>query len=228
MKKISKRFYSAILALKYYILRPTKNRQSIFSNIYKDNYWGSDESVSGVGSEMDYTIELRRGIKEIISNFDIKVIVDAPCGDFNWMRSIVESEDISYIGYDIVDDLIVKNNEQHAGEKIKFFVADICKTILADCDLLIIRDVLFHLSNEDLLSFKSILKETKFTYLLVSHHEHQNVVNTDINTGDFRELNVGIPPMNLPLDKAIMSINDSPDWYPIKRVMLLFHRDDIF
>lgn len=227
MKKILKLIYSKILDLKYYFLRPIKNRQSIFDNIYQDNYWGSDESVSGVGSELRYTKELRQAIKDIISKYDIKVIADAPCGDFNWMQSIIESEDIHYVGYDIVEDLIIKNNKKFANEKIKFLVADICKDVIDKCDLLIVRDALFHLSNDDITSFKSKLKESDYTYLLVSHHEHGNEENLDIETGDFRELNIGMPPMNLPLDKAIMAINDSPDWYPIKRKMLLFQRSDI-
>ena len=55
----------------------TKKR---FDLIYEKNFWSSKESVSGLGSQLDNTINIKNGIRDIIKEYDIKKILDAPCG----------------------------------------------------------------------------------------------------------------------------------------------------
>jgi len=57
-----------------------------FTEIYKSNYWGSKESVSGIGSTLIYTENLRSKLPDLFQLYSIKSIFDAPCGDFNWMK----------------------------------------------------------------------------------------------------------------------------------------------
>jgi hypothetical protein len=40
---------------------------------------------------------------------EIKSIVDAPYGDFNWMKLLTLAPDVNYTGIDIVPDLIPNN-----------------------------------------------------------------------------------------------------------------------
>jgi hypothetical protein len=42
--------------------------QERFTEIYKSNYWGSDESVSGYGSTLEGTASLRAKLPEIIGS----------------------------------------------------------------------------------------------------------------------------------------------------------------
>lgn len=78
-----------------------------FKLIYKYNFWSSKESVSGLGSELKNTVNIRKKLPKIFDDFKINKILDAPCGDFNWV-SLILSNKIDYIGGDIVNDLIKK------------------------------------------------------------------------------------------------------------------------
>ena len=65
------------------------SRSEIFDNIYEMNYWRNCESLSGDGSTLNYTENLRKQLPNLIKAFSINTIYDAPCGDFNWMRGVV-------------------------------------------------------------------------------------------------------------------------------------------
>ena len=117
-----------------------------FSEIYSKNFWSSKESGSGKGSEIIYTKNLRCWLLEALPANGVEKFVDAACGDFNWMKLVIPQLHVEYYGIDIVDSVIEKNIAKYSDEKTKFAVADICNDKLPDCDLIMIRDCLFHLS----------------------------------------------------------------------------------
>ena len=57
-------------------------------------------------------------MKKTLRKLGIKTIVDAACGDFNWMRHIVRNSDIKYHGFDVVEELIKKNQRLYGSENI--------------------------------------------------------------------------------------------------------------
>ncbi|EIJ81319.1 hypothetical protein PB1_00190 [Bacillus methanolicus PB1] len=62
--------------------------KNIFSFIYNRNIWGSSESVSGPGSSIAQTKTIIQELPILIKKLQIRKILDAPCGDFNWMKEI--------------------------------------------------------------------------------------------------------------------------------------------
>src|ERR1700758_3448541 len=76
-----------------------------FTKIYKNNYWLSSESVSGSGSTLKYTRNLREQLPLIVADFGIKSIFDGPCGDFNWMQHVLPNLKVDYVGGDIVSEI---------------------------------------------------------------------------------------------------------------------------
>ena len=119
----------------------------IFTRIHKtQGYWTSIESASEAGSTFDYTANLRQNLPQLFKDFSIKSIYDAPCGDFNWMRFVVEQCNISYCGADIVPVLVDKIRRQYATPKVTFRCADIRLDEFPKVDLWLCRDCLFHLS----------------------------------------------------------------------------------
>jgi hypothetical protein len=66
-----------------------------FQNIYRRNWWGSAESVGGCGSEVERTASVRKGLIEWLRENQIQSLFDAPCGDFNWMESVVHSAPVT-------------------------------------------------------------------------------------------------------------------------------------
>jgi len=122
--------------------------KNIFKNIYENWGFGSLESRSGPGSTLDETKLLREKIKSLVQELEIKSVVDIPCGDFNWMKEIVNIFQ-SYTGGDIVDEAINNNNTNYSNSKTKFVVFDLINDNIPDADLLIVRDVIGHLPLED-------------------------------------------------------------------------------
>jgi len=122
--------------------------KQIFTTIYENHLFGSKESRSGQGSNLEDTKFLREKLKEVIKEKEIRSVVDIPCGDFNWMKEIVFNFD-SYIGGDIVKECVDTNNEQYSNKRIKFIEFDLLNDAIPDGDLLIVRDVIGHFPIED-------------------------------------------------------------------------------
>ena len=170
-----------------------------FNKIYETNFWSSKESVSGLGSQHDNTINIRNSIKGIIKKYEVKTILDAPCGDFNWIRDIL-SENLDYVGVDIVEQLINKNKNLYSNKNISFINLDITKDKLPDADLLICRDCLIHLSFKSINSFFKNFLESKIKLILLTNYEFKDkkkIINTDIPDGEYREIDLSEPPFSL-------------------------------
>jgi hypothetical protein len=199
-----------------------------FESIYAQRFWSSEESISGTGSTENFTQNLRSWLPEIVARHNITSIVDAPCGDFNWMRLTLPKMDVIYTGMDIVDALIAENNEKYAGERINFAVADICGDPLPSCDLLIVRDCLFHLSFRDIDRFMKNIATLDYRYLLTTTHlvgeEHRN---SDIATGDFRLINLMASPFDFPQSLITDRVEDYPEGHEVKREMILLAKADV-
>ena len=60
----------------------------VFQGHADRNYWGNRESVSGDGSTLAYTHNLRHELAKFLRAFRVVSMFDAPCGDFNWMRAV--------------------------------------------------------------------------------------------------------------------------------------------
>lgn len=179
----------------------------IFTRIFKDNDWQSEESVSGIGSTLTLTNNIRLEIPKILTTYNIQTLLDAPCGDFNWMRTI-DLSNINYIGADIVKELIVANNRQYArtteqGSRT-FIYLNLLEDTLPDAELLICRDCLVHFAYKDIWIFFNNLINQNINYLLTTTYPQHD--NTDILTGEWRPLNLQAKPFCFP--EPILLINE--------------------
>lgn len=138
-----------------YHLADIKNH---FTLIYENNVWGSTESKSGFGSTLQNTKKLRNEIGQFIINNNIQKIIDLPCGDVNWM-SHEDFFHISYVGIDIVKELINENTCKFASKDRVFMELDITReTLEIGADLILVRDLLPHLSFKDInISLRNML-----------------------------------------------------------------------
>jgi hypothetical protein len=202
------------------------NIESTFNYIYKNNLWHSNESVSGPGSELFYTENLRKELPKLFSNYNIKSVLDAPCGDFNWMKEVLKNTDIIYYGGDIVYDLIDKNQLAYGSKNVNFLHLDITCSNLISADLIICRDCLFHLSFQSIRNFFLNFIKSDIKYILTTtHYNEANFQNCDIDDGGFRLIDLFASPFFLtpdPLEKI-------EDWIPghPKRMMCLWSKNQI-
>ena len=137
-----------------------------FTKIFKSDMWGlwgDGESTSGTGSTVDATANIRLMLPRLIDRFGINSVFDAPCGDFNWMKQVVESNHFNYIGGDIVRELIERNNSAYGDiPRVAFVHFDITKDKFPDADIWLCRDCLFHLSYQD--TFEALEKFADLTF----------------------------------------------------------------
>ena len=174
-----------------------------FSSHYRSGWWfANGESVSGAGSTLAATTEIREALGPFLAKWEAKRFLDAPCGDWNWMSQVSLPDGLHYIGADIVPDLIADLQERHAGEGVEFVHLDITSDPLADADMMMCRDALFHFSNADIWRFIENFISSGIPYLLTTHMPQINA-NRDIVTGKHRPLNLEAAPFNFepPLDR---------------------------
>ena len=203
-----------------------KNLKERFSIIHESNYWDCSETVSGPGSTIKNTLNLRRKLKILIKKYKIISIFDAPCGDCHWIKDIFENSSIKYIGADIVDKIIKKNKNKFNYKNTSFYKKDITTQSLPRADLFICRDFMFHLSFKDTYNFLKNLKKSKSKYLLISSHfkdKNRKNINKDIISGDFRKIDIFQPPFNFKMSYE-MVIKDYCDG--TKKYLYLFKRED--
>lgn len=199
--------------------------KELFSGFYKQNRWSNPESRSGPGSTLEYTENLRARLPELFAEFEIGVVLDAPCGDFNWMKEVVANCDISYTGCDIVPE-IVESNQQYASDRVQFRQLDITSDELPYADLMICRDCLFHFSEEYIWKFLNNFAQSGITYLLTSSHINDNKKNQNIDVGEFWPLNLFVEPYNFDRNCVLFSIDDWIGRYE-PREMILVSRDHV-
>ena len=173
----------------------TKTNKEIFSEVYAKKVWGGADNepfFSGVGSHDEKVIvPYMNLLLQIITNNKIRLITDLGCGDFWIMRHVLGTLDKNnyayfYNGVDVVEELISYNNKTFGRYNVKFYCMDASQdTELPFGELLIIRQVLQHLSNADI---KKILAETKdFKFVLVTEHIYDGndaIFNADKSADD--------------------------------------------
>jgi hypothetical protein len=174
------------------------DNSTAFAQIYSDNIWGDTESLSGWGSTVSYTSMVRKHLEQLFSRIPVKTFLDAPCGDFNWMQHVRFPAGTSYIGGDIVPELIALLNERYAtGDTRKFIVLDIVKDTVPAADVWLCRDVLFHLTTTDAMHVLRNFSHSETPFILTTTYDFVKT-NTDTRPGGFRYINLAQPPFNLP------------------------------
>ena len=201
------------------------NTASVFDEIYRTNRWESPETVSGYGSTLDQTGAVTAALPKLLRRFRIRTMLDLPCGDFNWMQH-VDLSGIAYMGADIVGDL-VEANQQYTTESIRFCVLDLLTSELPNVDLILTRDCFVHLTFEQILiAFENIVGSGIQWILATTFFGRRE--NQDIDTGDWRPLNLELPPFCLP--QPVRLINEKcteGDGAFADKCLGLWHRDDI-
>jgi 2-polyprenyl-3-methyl-5-hydroxy-6-metoxy-1,4-benzoquinol methylase len=174
------------------------NYQNVFTEIVESNSWNGKESKSGEGSDLKNTLHIIREIPTIFKKFNIKTILDIPCGDFNWFKHI-DVNNYQYIGADIVESVVDSNNKEYGRENIKFLHLDIVSSDLPTVDLIICRDCLIHFPNDIIKKTIINIKKSKSKFILTTSHNWKLIENNkDINFGQWRRINLEEHPFNFP------------------------------
>lgn len=169
--------------------------EDVFNKIFKDNIWGSKESISGHGSDRIQTRLIVEQLPSVLKKFNVTSLLDIPCGDFHWMQN-VDFGSTKYIGADIVLDLIQKN-QIFADERRQFVHLDLLRSPLPKVDMIFCRDCLVHLSFDNIAAALQNIIASGSTYLMTTTFPARTA-NVDIVTGRWRPLNLQKEPFHFP------------------------------
>lgn len=165
-----------------------------FTHAFDANVWRDNESVSGPGSTLRYTETLRASLPAMMRALGCTSMVDAPCGDFNWMRA-VDLTGIAYTGADIVPAMIEGLQQQYPQHR--FACLDITRDQLPQADFVMIRDVLFHLSNADVVRVLQNFVASGSKWLATSHSfDVTEMVDVTSDPTTFRPVNLTAAPFH--------------------------------
>lgn len=173
-----------------------RSRAQTFTAIYQSNWWRDAESRSGTGSNLQATAAIRRQLPALLAEYEIKSMLDIPCGDMHWMSKLdlpVER----YIGADIVQEMVDETQAKHGAPGREFMRLDLASDALPRTDLVFCRDCLVHLSFKDGLAAIDNIKRSGSKYLLTTTYPNR-ASNKNIVTGMWRQLNLQQAPFHFP------------------------------
>lgn len=213
---IQKRRYESIFELS------KESNEVIFTSIYLKYRWGRQSKkfnfYSGDGSHLksitnNYIEKVSRIIEESVIR---PIVVDIGCGDFNIGKNFVKLSE-KYIACDVVLPVIEYNKKKFKAPNLIFLALDATRDEIPVGDILILRQVLQHLSNADILKVIENIK-SKFKYLIFTDHQPSGSdwkPNVDKLTGANTRielasgLDLTLPPFNLQVE-SITLVDEVP------------------
>lgn len=175
-------------------------REKLFTEIYKNNGFGGNQSKSGSGSDSPQTRKIVQELPILLQRLGISSLIDAPCGDLFWIKEVLEKVPILYLGIDIVPQLIERNKKSLSLNRINFKKLDIITEKLTDtADIILCRDLLVHLTFEEIQKVLINFYQTGSKYLLCTTFTKLQI-NIDIRPDIFswRPLNLEKSPFIFP------------------------------
>jgi hypothetical protein len=127
------------------------SRQEKFSYIYDKQIWAFAGSASGEGSIDENTAPYVEFVRKLVVEKGYATIADIGCGDFQVGRRIMDKLPVNYIGMDIAPAVIERNTAAIACPNVRFVCLDIVEQEAPQADIYLIREVLQHLSNADVM-----------------------------------------------------------------------------
>lgn len=172
----------------------TVEAREAFSRIYTTNEW---DGGSGQGSRPHATEAYRAVLDEAIGAADVGSVVDVGCGDWEFSQ-LVDWSKISYLGLDVVPEVVAANRARFGGNRTRFEVQDVANDPAPPADLLVCKDVLQHWPNDAIHRF---VEENlrRYRYLLLTNdiwsvHCPDGSLNGEIAVGAWRTIDLERPP----------------------------------
>jgi len=163
--------------------------QQIFSDIYSKNSWIKG---SGWGSWPENAEPYVKHIQTFLREYDIRSVVDAGCGDWQFSH-LIDWSGVDYKGFDVVTDVVSSNTSKYGNDTISFYELDISTKALPPADLILVKDVLMHWPPDIVQSFLRRLPECKYI-LVTGDWKPDWPFNQDTKIGGYQNIDLSKPP----------------------------------
>ena len=165
--------------------------KAVFEFIYGRGVWSGG---SGPGSDLANTVAYVGYVQTLIGRPDVRSVLDLGCGDWRFSRYL-DLAGRAYLGLDVVPSVIAADTAAYGTDSIRFREADLTgPEPLPDCDLILCKDVLQHLSNRNV---RRVLDKCgRARLVLITNDYHPD--NLDCGDGDTRPLDPTKSPFGFP------------------------------
>lgn len=197
--KVLSRIVAAVRSIKR---TPSFQVAGHFEKIYEENLFRGDESRSGTGSSLVQTATIREKLPDLLQRFSVTSILDAPCGDCNWIAQLDWSR-VAYTGADVVGKLIQSNRETFSGKPMNFTAVDLCQDPLPRSDLILCRDCWVHLDYSQIRACLANFRQSGAKYLLTTTFTKRRR-NRDLGGDLWRPINLQAGPFKFPQPLAML------------------------
>lgn len=165
---------------------------------------GLPETACGFGSTLRGSEGPRTELRGLLDRLGVTSLLDAPCGDFNWLAQ-VDLTGIAYVGIDVSLSNLATARRNAPDRDFRHL--DILSAELPRCGAILCRDFLQHLPNHLAIAVVDRFRATGAAWLIATSHDAPE--NSDIDrVGDFRPLNLVAAPIGL--DPPLEVIGDGP------------------
>lgn len=167
----------------------------IFDDIYRNDRW---QGGSGAGSREEATRDYRVFLQDFMRRNAVASVVDMGCGDWQFSRHM-DWSGIDYTGTD-ASAVVLETTRDCTRPGVRFLQTNAVTDDLPAADLLIVKDVLQHWSNADILAFLPQLAKYRSALITSSFPDYAlGHVNRDMPAGvNFRPIDPGKSPFDLP------------------------------
>jgi SAM-dependent methyltransferase len=195
--------------------RVTGSLEDRFTGIYEQGIWTegrADVPGSGAGSTLDATASLRARLPGLLTELGATSLLDVGCGDMHWMSKL--ELPCAYLGIDIVPAVIARNTAEFGNDRRRFAVVNAVSDPLMPADVVLCREVIFHLSFADARALLRNLLTTGCRWIMLTS-DSATLFNADIESGGARILNLEIAPFRLGTPAQAIIENES---YPGRKI----------
>jgi len=203
----------------------SKSTADVFSSIYSSKQWGSSgEFHSGAGTANDgvanpYVMAIKNSLDQ--QGLANTRFVDLGCGDFR-IGSEFAPLSTSYIGGDVVPALVNHLNQTQKTERISFQTVDMVQDSLPQGDVCFIRQVLQHLSNDQIQKILPKLRQYRCVFITEHIPNRFKAYQPNIDKAQGPDIrlywNSGVfldqPPFSIPSSQfeEILTVPGTPIW----------------
>jgi len=194
-------YLSLVLSINY-----SSDLTQVFESIYETCEWGVDKNfngTSGSGSEFVNVKPYFYYLSDFLKENNIKSVVDFGCGDWQFSQ-FIKWDDIKYTGFDASKTIIERNKKNFLKSNISFNHGNFLEIDAPKADLLIIKDVLQHLSNKNI--NKAIERFKSYNFVIITNDIDPvtfSSLNNDIKDGEYRVLDLTKMPFNIKAEKVL-------------------------
>lgn len=189
-----------------------RTAEDVFTEIYESGRWGGSpgEFFSGPGTANEQIVSAYMAAitrEASVEGFLGSKFVDLGCGDFRVGKRLCPLCS-SYVGVDIVKPLVRRNQEDYGNATTHFMHRDIVVDDLPDGDVCFLRQVLQHLSNQEILAVLQKIRKYKWVFITEHYPTDNDAIRPNIDKAHGADVRVyynsGVylaePPFALPAE----------------------------